>query len=109
MLYWNCFSTPSKRLAMWLHTVRRLDSCLVSAKYIFASTILPPSFKLSSIGKCLKSLLSVPYLPVTSTFLALMVIFTPLGTLIVSDWQRVFIAARGSGAAAAVQGQEVAH
>merc|ERR1719348_902674 len=41
ILYSNFFWTPSKRLLMWLHTVRNMDSCLDLAKYIRARTSWP--------------------------------------------------------------------
>merc|ERR1719484_19435 len=85
------FSMPSKRLLMWLHTLRRAAICLDFAKYMRALTELVPLSTHNSIGRCLKSRLSVPCLPVTSTFLDLIVILTPLGILTDSSETKVFI------------------
>ena len=76
---------------MWLHTVFSMEHCLLLAKYMRAMTFLPPSPKYSSIGKCLKSRVKSPCLPFTSTFLDLMVIFTPFGTFRVSSVSKVFM------------------
>merc|ERR1719436_1485876 len=92
ILYWNFFSTPSKRLLMWLQTLRSMDNCLDLAKYIRARTSWPLLANQSSMGKCLKSRFKVPFFPVTSTFFALMVILMPLGTLMDSSCTKVFMA-----------------
>eukprot|EP00419_Tripos_fusus_P022679 CAMPEP_0172704860 /NCGR_PEP_ID=MMETSP1074-20121228/41983_1 /TAXON_ID=2916 /ORGANISM="Ceratium fusus, Strain PA161109" /LENGTH=71 /DNA_ID=CAMNT_0013527101 /DNA_START=84 /DNA_END=299 /DNA_ORIENTATION=- len=69
-----------------------MDNCLLLAKYILALT--SPFFVFhNSIGMCLKSLERVPCLPVTSTFLDLMVILTPFGTLMDSSCMSVFMLA----------------
>merc|ERR1740122_781860 len=98
MRYSNFFMTPSKRLLMWLHTLLSMDSCLDLAKYMRAwTTCLVLPVTQSSIGRCLKSRFRVPCLPETSTFLDLMVILTPSGTLTDSSWTKVFMAAGGAG------------
>merc|ERR1719359_2658229 len=97
-LYTNFFSTPSKRFWMWLQTLRSMEICFDLAKYIRAWTSLLQLASQSSIGRCLKSRLSVPCFPVTSTFLALIVIFTPLGTLMDSSDINVFMLAANTRA-----------
>merc|ERR1719443_1401916 len=92
ILYRNFFSTPSNKFWMWLHTLRRAEICLDFAKYIRALTLWFFSSCQSSIGRCLKSRLSVPNLPVTSTCLDLIVILTPLGTVTDSSDINVFMA-----------------
>merc|ERR1719277_1970163 len=96
ILYWYFFSTPSNKLLMWLQTLRNIESCFDLAKYILARTSFPQLAKYSSMGKCLKSRLSDPCLPVTSTILALMLILMPLGTLMDSSCTKVFITATES-------------
>mmetsp|Transcript_91403 Transcript_91403/g.258833 ORF Transcript_91403/g.258833 Transcript_91403/m.258833 type:complete len:205 (+) Transcript_91403:132-746(+) len=104
ILYSNLFCTPSNRLLMWLHTLRSMDSCLDFAKYIRALTSVLLFATQSSMGRCRKSRLRTPCLPVTSTFLALMVILMPLGTLMDSSCTKVFILAGGAGLAAGLGG-----
>merc|ERR1740117_7236 len=94
ILYSNRFSTPSNKFWMWLQTLRREAICFDLAKYMRALTSLPPLARYSSMGRCLKSRLRVPCLPVTSTCFAFTVILMPLGTLRVSSDMRVFIAAK---------------
>merc|ERR1719373_1510652 len=95
ILYWNFFSTPSKRLLMWLHALRSMESCFDFAKYMRTRTSCPQFANHISMGRCLKSRLSVPFLPVTSTILDLIEILMPLGTLTLSSWTKVFIVKEG--------------
>merc|ERR550514_1313380 len=92
-LYWKRLVTPSKQLLMWLQHVRRADNCLDSPNHIVTRIFLPPSTSLRSTGRCVKSRLSVPYLPFTSTLREAMVTDTSFGTLMVISLFNVFIAA----------------
>merc|ERR1719384_2978642 len=92
ILYSNLEVTPSKRLRMWLHTLRNMESCLLFAKYILALTVWPLLTRSNSMGMCLKSRSSFPCLPSTTTFFDLMEILMPLGTTRVSSCTKVFIA-----------------
>ena len=49
------------------------------------------------MGKCMKLRSKGPCMPVASTVLVLMAIFTPLGTLIDSSWHKVFMATPKKG------------
>merc|ERR1719401_2199212 len=91
IVYLNFFSTPSKRLLMWLHALRSMESCFDFAKYMRTRTSCRQFANHISMGRCLKSRLRVPFLPVTSTILDLMLILMPLGTLTLSSWTKVFI------------------